>query len=215
MKRCVLACCAAAAPWPTAAGQTTINAPGLFERDQAEILADAFGGAFSQSGTDLIGDTIRAIRVDDESDQTWNAGTYDVAIIGRESLFNTKFGYATEDDSFERVLRTTSGPKCATITVEDDFAWAVKNHALLGGNVYTSENEANSDGRDHMVTYQLLDGDRAIGYALFFEDWGGHFSDNDFNDLAVIVSIVPAPTAALLGFTSLGVLGVRSNRRVR
>ncbi|MEL7483930.1 MAG: DUF4114 domain-containing protein [Planctomycetota bacterium] len=178
-------------------------------------MAGAFGGTFSEVGTDLIADTIRAIRVDDNNDQTWNAGTYNVSIIGRESLFNAKFGYATDDDGFERVLRTTSGPTSDTVTIDQDFAWAVKNHALLGGNVYTSQNDANRDGRDHMVTYQLLDGDRAIGYALFFEDWGGHFSDNDFNDLAVIVSIVPTPTAAVLGFAGLGLLGARSNRRNR
>lgn len=215
MKRFVPFCCAAAAAAPAAFAQTAINGPSLFERSQAEILSDALGGAFSRAGNDLVSDAFSALRISDSQDQVWSAGTYNVSIIGRESLFNTKFGYATEGDSFERILRTTSGPSTATVSIDQDFAWAIKNAAMLGGNIYSSLDDANRDGQDHMITYRLLEGSRDVGYVLFFEDWGGHFSDGDFNDLAVIVSLVPTPQAALLCAGALGILSLGAHSRRR
>ncbi len=211
--RYVLCICSTAIAALSATAQTSISRPNIFERSQSEMLSDAFGQPFQQIGADLIGSSISALRVSDTQDQIWNAGTYSVEIFGRESLFNKKFGYATNDDSFERILRTTSGPNETTITISDDFAWAVKNASLFGGNVYTSDDELNRDGMDHMITYRLLEGDRTTGYALFFEDWGGHLSDRDFNDLGVLISLVPVPQSAALAAVGLGLLASGTGRR--
>jgi hypothetical protein len=204
---------AAIALTQAATAQTAINAPSLFERSQAQILSDALGTSFVQNGNDLVGGDFQALRVSDSQDQIWQAGTYNVSILARESLFNKKFGYVGGDGDFERILRTTSGPDSATVTIGEEFAWAVKNAALLGGNVYSSINDDNHDGEDHMVTYRLFEGEADLGFVLFFEDWGGHLSDHDFNDLAVFVSLVPAPQAAMLGALGLGGLAFGASRR--
>ncbi|MEO1583859.1 MAG: DUF4114 domain-containing protein [Planctomycetota bacterium] len=189
----------------SSAQTTDIRVPNIFERSQSQILNDALGQSFTRIGDDLVGSSITAARLSDDADQIWSAGTYSVSIIGRESLFNKKFGITdVQGDGFDRILRTTSGPTQATVTIDDNFAWAVKNSALFGGKVYSSIDDNNRDDADHMVSYNLLEGGESLGFVLFFEDWGGHASDRDFNDLAVVVQLVPLPQASLLAAAALG-----------
>ncbi|MEO1584923.1 MAG: PEP-CTERM sorting domain-containing protein, partial [Planctomycetota bacterium] len=73
----------------------------------------------------------------------------------------------------------------------------------------------NRDHRDHMVTYAIYEQDHLTGFALFFEDLHKHHSDKDFNDAAVLLSLVPTPQAAGLALAGLGGVGLTAARRRR
>ena len=102
----------------------------------------------------------------------------------------------------------------ASFSTDRDFRWAIKVDGWLWDSVYTSREDDNW-GKDMMVSYSLYNGSGSfIGSFLFFEDTK-HNSDKDFNDIAVLLCLVPAPQAASMGLLSLGGLGVLAGRRRR
>ena len=75
----------------------------------------------------------------------------------------------------------------------------------------------NSDqsGRDMMVSYSLFNTlGQSIGSMLFFEDHR-RSNNKDYNDIAVLLTLVPTPQAATLGLLGLGGMGVLAGRRRR
>ena len=197
---------------PTAAAQFTYVAPPPGkELGHGDLLARALGESVSRSGKfDFVGSNTSAIRTG--GDSWWDAGTYKATMIGREAGYKHTFG-TLQDGKFEGLLRSTETGSSATVTMDDEFAWAIRNDKKNGGDTYSSVAKQNWDKLDHMVTYTLFEGGSKLGYAIFFEDIGGHCSDRDFNDVAVMLSIVPAPHAALLGLAGMGGLGLATGRR--
>lgn len=194
---------------------TNIHGPAHGERGHARILSDALGETFSALGSRSFGsDSYTASRVNDNNDKTWWGGTYNATIIAREAGYSHTFGYI-KGGSFTGLLQSADIGSSATVTIDGDFAWAIKNHRQHGGDLWSSRPGQNADWKDHMVTYSLLDGERMVGYAIFFEDLPSWCWDKDYNDVGVILTIVPAPQAAGLGLAGLAGLGVAAGRRRR
>lgn len=192
--------------------QTEIRSPFPGEPGHRRILSDALGESLGRSGVDYLGASASAFRVSDEADRRWAPGRYFASLVAREGIFNTRFGYVEGSGGFDSLFRTTDSGATAEVTIGEEFAWAIKN---AGGRVYASDRALNWDHSDHMVTYELLRNGSSFGYALFFEDWGGHLSDRDFNDVAVVLSLVPTPSGAALGLSALAVPGLAGLRRRR
>jgi hypothetical protein len=193
-------------------GQTEIRSPFPGEPGHRRILSDALGESLSRSGVDFLGSSASAMRVSDGADRRWAPGRYAASLIAREGIFNKRFGYVEGSGGFDSLFRTTDHGATAEVTIGSEFAWAIKN---AGGHVYTSDRTLNWDHADHMVTYELLRNGSSAGYALFFEDWGGHLSDRDFNDVAVVLSLVPTPPGVALGLSALALPGLAGLRRRR
>lgn len=200
---------------------TRIHSPNNGEYTHAQILSNALGGTFSASGRDFSNGSINAIRNRDSgyihnTDQIWSAGTYNAKIIGNQGSNDAEFGYVngTHGGHFRSLLDAEAIGSSTSTTRDDDFRWAIKVDGFIWDSVYTSRDHDNY-GKDMMVSYTLYNASNAIiGSVLFFED-KKHFSDKDFNDVAVLLSIVPAPQAAAMGgLTLLAGFGMTRRRRL-
>lgn len=206
-----------AAAGTTAAQYTTVKSPPKSELSHAELLSGALGQSFAATGRgsrDLAGSSIYASRISDGSDQIWSGGEFTASIIGREAGYRHTFGYI-QDRAFNPIIRTDNDDASATFAVDGDFTWAIQNDKQNGGDLWSSKKSHNRDRKDHMVTYALYDNDKLTGFALFFEDLPRWHADRDYNDAAVLLSIVPTPQAAGMALAGLGGLGLATGRRRR
>lgn len=200
---------------------THVRAPSHGEASHADILATAFGGSFSAMGRNFSNGSITAIRNKDSGycdtgDQIWDAGNYCTKLIAAENCDDVKFGYVkgTHGGNFREIFDDNDIGAMSSVTVDRDFRWAIKVDGWLWDSVYTSREDDNW-GKDMMVSYTMYNaGGSKIGSFLFFEDTK-HNSDKDFNDIAVLLCLVPAPQAASMGLLGLGGLGVLAGRRRR
>lgn len=203
---------------------TSVHSAPWGEKNHSQILASALGGTFNHAGgKDLSNGSIFADRIKDSShssptDQVWSAGTYHARMVGREAGYKHTFGYIEGSKGnfgdFEGLLRSDQIGSEASVTIDSDFRWAIKNDQAFGGHLFTSRDKDNYGDDDHMTSYALLRNDAIFGYALFFEDLK-NCSDSDYNDVAVILTLVPTPQAAMLGLTGLGGIGLLAGRRRR
>lgn len=200
---------------------TTVYAPPGGEANHAKILASALGGTFgSVASRDYSNGSIYADRIKDNADQLWDAGRYHATMVAREAGYTHTFGFVEGDKGklghFQGVLRSDEIGSKATVSLDDTFRWAIKNDQQFdGGQLFTSRQKDNPGNDDHMVAYKLLDAaGKFFGYALFFEDLK-NCPDSDYNDVAVILTLVPTPQAAMLGLTGLGGVGLLAGRRRR
>lgn len=208
----------------TASAQFTgVRAPRAGEANHAEILSRALGGTFDRvEKRDYTNGSITASRMHDrkrDNDRIWDAGTYHVETIAHEAGYTHTIGVIAGEgrnfDNFENVVRSNELGSQQTVSVDSEFRWALKVDPQFGGNLFTSRGHDNADCVDHQVSYRLANSNGDLfGYALFFEDiYGG--GDRDYNDAAVLLTIVPTPQAAMLGFAGIGGLGVFGGRRRR
>lgn len=200
---------------------THVRSPSNGEASHADILATAFGGSFSAMGRNFSNGSITAIRNKDNSryrydDQIWDAGNYRTKLIAAENCDDVKFGYVKGNHGghFREIFNNSDIGAMSSVSIGRDFRWAIKVDGWLWDSVYTSR-EADNWGKDMMVSYTMFNaGGSKIGSFLFFED-KKHNSDKDFNDVAVLLCLVPAPQAASMGLLGIGGLGVFGGRRRR
>lgn len=225
---------AAALAATTAEAQYThVRAPSHGEANHAQILASALGGTFSAAtSVDYSNGSIYADRMKDNTgtigrgDRYWAAGTYHAKMVASEASYTHTFG-AVEGtiggghlDTYAAVLDSGNIGSQATITMDEDFRWAIEadsGHRRWyddGIDLYTSREWDNAGDKDHMVAYTLKRDGNVFGYMLFFEDLK-YCPDKDYNDVAVLLTLVPTPQAAMMGLTGLGGLGLLAGRRRR
>jgi len=200
---------------------THVRAPSHGEASHADILATAFGGSFSAMGRDFSNGSITAVRNKDYShygndDQIWDAGNYCAKLIAAENCADVGFGYVkgTHGGTYRELFDDSDLGAMASVSLDRDFRWAIKVDGWIWDSVYTSR-EADNWGKDMMVSYTMYNASGSkIGSFLFFEDTK-HNSDKDFNDIAVLLCLVPTPQAASMGLLGLGGLGILAGRRRR
>jgi hypothetical protein len=215
------------------AGLTTVKAPHNGELGIQQILQSTYGGTFNASGNDFSNGSISATRIDDSLDQEWSAGTYDLHTVAKFSGYTQTLGVMSHSDNTIHDLFTSSGfglsgtGSIDNVVMSDSFCFSRDGDSGLN----MSENNENSDGRDHMVTYKISGISNDPTYLLFFEDlnrtgntWGNR-SYADFNDLVVQLNRVsdrtpaaaPLPAAFIPGVLLLagnGVYGfIRKSKR--
>lgn len=221
----IIAIAAALSAGGVSAQYTNIHSPSWGEKSHAKLLASALGGTFNAATSkDFSNGDVYADRLKDSSyysatDQVWQAGTYHATMVGREAAYKHTFGYVEGDKgnlgSFTGVLRSDEIGSSATVSLDDEFRWAIKNDSQYDhGHLFTSREKDNPGNDDHMTSYALLRNGAIFGYALFFEDLK-NCPDSDYNDVAVILTLVPTPQAAMLGLTGLGGIGLMAGRRRR
>ncbi|QQS09425.1 MAG: hypothetical protein IPK69_02025 [Phycisphaerales bacterium] len=222
------------------AGYTTVNAPTKVEElSHQQIFAMLYGDTFTQNQVNFVnGAGITATRVYDfgasepldlasgdplqNTDQRFSSsGPITLTARARYATDIATFGWRddTGDGSFQSILDTRDIGADTTVTLSSNFRFALNNHRLTQ-NQFTSRMADNLDatetGRDQMVMYKVFNpqSPNASTWLLFWEDRiaGQDFSDYDFNDSVVELSVVPTPgSLALLATGSL--LALRRRRR--
>lgn len=233
------------------ANLTPVRPPFGTEATHSSIFSNYYGGVFApgpNGAPSYTNGAITATRVDDTigktgignnlnlvsgapdsatTDQRWEDGIAITAAVARFAGYTQEFGY-DEGNGYVKLFDVAvngSGGYNVSGSGSYHFTEGVPWNWVRGGTGqrYYSENGRNSDGLDHMITYQIT-GLRSSDtvWMLFWEDRPGAFrsagSDRDFNDLVVeirasVANIVPVPGAALLGGLGMAIIGLARGRR--
>ncbi|MBN1763940.1 MAG: DUF4114 domain-containing protein [Sedimentisphaerales bacterium] len=160
------------------------------------------------------------------SDQYWNDGIAVTSVSACFAGYSQTFGYVME--GVYRELFKVKGSGFAVSGAQQDVVFdpPAQWQWVRGGDGQTfySANQSNTDGMDHMITYQITGLDNVYTtWLLMWEDLPGDAlrSDRDFNDLVVQIqaksriNTVPAPAALGLGLVGLMGIGVlRKNKTI-
>lgn len=226
---------------PALAGTTTVLAPPVNggEYNIEQILESHYGGDFIVDGLDFInggaGGNIAVTRWDDflapmnelsvanpalgsEADQFWRDGNFSASAVARFSSASQQIGF-DRGNGFELLFDVAGVGMAATGSNTVDLTndtWRWVRRSAEGDTTYYSQEAANSDGMDHMVTYRVTGLDNgAAGWLLCFEDFPGELPDfdRDFNDMVVELETVPEPvTCTLLAAGGIALWAGRKRR---
>ena len=231
-----LVCVFAFAP-AALAGFTTIGPPHPGEDSHAQILSHIYGGSFTPSGSvNFSNGLIFAQRVDDfiveegggptggedDSDQTWRAQFTNAIAEARFAAFQQTFGWfqGSTGGTYQQLFAVTgegygvNGEAVIPLLANQLLRWG------RGGDngLFSSKIIENTDNRDHMVTYQILEnigsgGQARLRWVVMWEDIRDNepFEDFDFNDLVVEITAIPEPTS-IAGLGLVALLGLRRKR---
>jgi len=215
------------------AGYTSISAPNFGrggEATQAEILSHSYGGNFVADGLNFSNGSVTAYRIDDDFDQVMPFDILSSRTLATFASYSQGLAYGTLAD--EHQLFTVSGKGYAATGGTGAVDLPNPTELIRTGTSedFSSKDASNSDGKDHLVTYLLVNDVHAnkaskpeLTFVLFWEDLSKKsHSDWDFNDLAVEIKascpvVVPLPAAAWSGLATLAggalVTGYRKARR--
>jgi hypothetical protein len=157
-------------------------------------------------------------RVDDNSDQYWNAAKQiEVTAIAKHASFKQIFGFISANDNFIPILDVPSMAGQNTV-IPGPIAPFRFGLDPSGSPVFSSDPSDNPMMADHMVSWLITGGTYKGDYVLAWEDLT-LLGDIDYNDLVVRVSgvsnipAVPVPTAVWLFGSGLIALATISRRR--
>lgn len=159
-------------------------------------------------------------RVDDGIDQVWSPANGRATAQAKFASYDQEFGYLPDlndpgfaDDSFVSLFTVTAnginlgGPTATLGSGNVNFLWAVDPS---GAPLWTSSQSQNSDGLDHMVTWEIIDKPNA--FVIAWEDLVGG-GDQDYNDLVVEVNVAPVPVPGTFLLLGLGLAGLAVARK--
>jgi hypothetical protein len=225
---------------------TTFKTAPANEASQQDILSHSYGVNFHKVGDDYYAGTVTAKRVDDNmtftgpmsinsghigdaTDQSWSGGTFQVKTLAAFS-YNTQELGCFDGNGYHSIMDVTGYGYNATGEATHDMHGETFDWGRTGDSgTQSSLKSMNSDGRDHMVTFEIegLQGQTSPMWVMFWEDLD--LTNNlplkrswaDYNDLAVqftkcdAVAAVPLPSAAWAGLTTMaGIVIVRSRKQI-
>ncbi len=188
---------------------TPVQPPSPDEETHAQILSHVYGGTFNLTDSvSYSNGPITAQRVDDEFDRFFNSGPYNAQAQAVFAWRSQTFGYLPGESggSFHTLITVTGSDYNVQGTAEDiDLDGIIRFARWDRDYLVTTRPLDNSDGLDHVVTYQIqgLDTNETV-LMLFFEDSpaSDRYADFDYNDLVVEVRFlgdVNVPEPASLG----------------
>ena len=200
-------CIDAHAAYSPIVGSRTVDEPGV-----ADVLDHLFGpgdfGGFVETDSSFSNGRHSAHRVDDFQDQIWSGRYFIAEAVGRFSGYSQQLGFFDAGGDYRKLFDITGDGFAVSGRAEfkpplDSFAFARSGDS----GTQSSENAANADENDHLVTY-AIDGDTgdsasnantASTWLMFWEDLNRvpglpkYRSTTDFNDAIVLLRETPVP----------------------
>jgi len=225
------------------AGFTQVGKVPVGEHSQERILQTLYGGDFVRNETDFFNGTVTVRRVDDgmtstpamsmafgtigdTTDEVWAGSMFSIKAVAKFSL-NTQ-NLSISDGVNTTALFGATGYGY-DVTGSASYNATGKNvHFIRSGDSGTQSSIVadNLDGRDHMITYEVLGlNTNAKVWVMFWEDLdrspslAKNRTHSDYNDLVVEMRAVPVPLPAAVWaggalVASTAVFGKRIRRMV-
>lgn len=197
------------------AGLTPIGRYGAGEASQQQIASHLYGKDFIRAGDDFVSSSITLRRIDDLNDSRFDGAKYTAKAVAKFSSFSQSIGIG-------------GGGGTAHLFDVGGYGYDVSGSQVSGSQLgtntfFTRSGESgnhssraadNADGRDHLITYQVLGLKTTDNvWLMFWEDMDVHpntpakRSFSDFNDLAIELraAAIPLPAAVWTGGLALGI----------
>ena len=197
------------------AGFTTVQPNPASENSQPQVLDHIYGGAFTlEDSVDYSNGTLTAVRVSDTASQSGGLSYDNPGPNATDQLWQASQVQATAEAAFAEIATSPFGyiPGATGGSFTPLFSMTGSGYGVTGSGSFTPSSQFrlaaqnpfgllsstpsdNSDGKDHIVTYEV-DGlnDSARTWLVFFDDYGnnGHDGDFDYQDLVIQLKTVPA-----------------------